>query len=169
MFVKNGTNISYKSQPISYIAVRFKKMIFMIISTIHKFISIFAVLVIFNGCENEPAPKIKTNLDSETIKKTDWFSADRDGNQKVDNYQKSSLHFKNSKEYEIRKTFVYSKSTYRNPGIYEVQDSVIKLKSFDGSEHLGKIYVLEDNQLRIEWNKSTSLGDGTEIFVKKNE
>jgi len=142
-------------------------MIFMIFINIHKFISIFAVLVIFIGCENEPAPKIKTNLNSGIIKNTVWLSVDENGEAKIADYQKCKLFFLNKKKYEIRKTFVYSESTYRNPGVYEVRDSLIKLKSFDGSELLGKIYVLEDSQLRLEWNESASLGDGVELFVKK--
>ncbi len=141
-------------------------MIFMIIDKIHKFISLFAVLVIFNGCENETAPKIKTNLNSDVISSTVWLSVDKNGDPKIDDYQKCKLFFKNNKKYEIRKTFVYTESTYRNPGIYEVRDSVIELKSFDGSEQLGKIYVFEDDQLHLEWNNSTLLGDGTELFVR---
>jgi len=139
----------------------------MTIIKLHKFIFIFAVLVIFNGCENKSAPEIKTNLNSEIISNTIWLSVDKNGEPKIDDYQKCKLFFRDKKKYEIRKTFVYSESTYRNPGIYEIRDSVIKLKSFDGSEHLGEIYVLEDNQLHLEWNKSASLGDGTELFVKK--
>jgi len=142
-------------------------MIFMLIDTIHKFITILAVLVIFIGCENEPAPKIKTNLNSDVISNTVWLSVDENGEPKIDDYQKCKLFFRDEKKCDIQKTFVYSESTYRNPGVYEVKDSVIKLKSFYGSEQLGKIYVLEDSQLRLEWNESTSLGDGVEIFVKK--
>jgi len=139
----------------------------MITDKIHKLISIFAVLFVFSGCEDHSSPTIKTNLNSKIISNTVWLSVDKKGNAKIDNYQKCKLFFKNKKKYEIRKTFVYSESTYRNPGVYEVRDSVIKLKSFDGSQLLGNIFVLEGNQLRLEWNKSALWGDGTEIFVKK--
>ena len=140
----------------------------MIRNKIHKFISMFAVLVVFSGCENQTSPEIQTNLNSENISKTVWLSIDKNGNPKIDDYQKCKLFFKNKQEYEIRKTFVYSESTFRNPGEYEVRDSVIKLKSFDGTEHLGNLYVLHDNKLRLEWNKSSCFGEGTEIFVNKN-
>ena len=139
----------------------------MFIDTVHKYITMLAILVIFNGCENEPVPKIKTNLNSDVISNTVWLSVDENGEPKIDDYQKCKLLFGDKEKCDIQKTFVYSESTYRNPGVYEVRDSVIKLKSYDGSELLGRIYVLEDSQLRLEWNESTSLGDGVEIFVKK--
>ena len=87
-----------------------------------------SVAILFMGCEKKPDSEISASLNKEYLKKMVWISVDKNGNPRVKDLQKCTLVFLSNNEYEVRKTFEYSGSTFRNTGINEITDRLIKLK-----------------------------------------
>ena len=135
-----------------------------------KIILLFSLTTLFIECENqsEPQPQLKTDLSSESMQGTVWLAVDKNDKPKIEDFQKCTLIFLNDNRYEIKRTFVYSRSSFRNPGIYEVQDSVILLKSLNGRKVLGNLYMRDEDQLFLEWKKAALFGEGKGRFIEKN-
>jgi hypothetical protein len=99
---------------------------------------------------------------------TVWLSVDKKGDPKIEDFQRCTLIFFKDNKYEIKRTFVYSNSSFRNPGRYEVRDSVIMLKSLNGRKLLGNLYIQKNDQLLLKWKKAALFGEGTGRFIEKN-
>jgi hypothetical protein len=141
----------------------------MVIGNIHRVILLFCTIAVFIRCENQKPPQLKTDINHESIKGSVWLSVDENGKPKIENLQKCKLVFLNNNEYEIKRTFVYSNSSYRNPGIYEIRDSVVVLKSLNGQEIYGNLYIHENNEVLIKWEEAALFGDGTEILSAQHK
>lgn len=140
----------------------------MLLDKLYKFIFLFSIAGLFLNCENQTEPQIKANLNPEAMQGTVWLSVNKKGEPKIKDFQRCTLIFLSDNKYEIKRTFVYSNSSFRNPGIYEVQDSVIILKSLNGKKLLGNLYLHKDDKLFLEWKKAALFGEGTGRFIEKN-
>lgn len=117
------------------------------------------------SCEKNTDSQISLRLKKEYLKDKIWLSIDSKGNPRIKNHQKCSLVFLENNEYEVRKTFEYSGSTFRNPGTYLIKDSLIQLRSFNGEEHLGNVYIYDRNKLKVKWLQAeVQYGKGVDIF-----
>jgi hypothetical protein len=133
-----------------------------------KIILLISLTALFIDCENQTEPQLKTDLSSESMQGTVWLAVDKNDKPKIEDFQKCTLIFLNDNRYEIKRTFVYSRSSFRNPGIYEVKDSVIMLKSLNGRKVLGNLYMRDEDQLFLEWKKAALFGEGKGRFIEKN-
>lgn len=132
------------------------------------FTGIFVALmfaVFFPGCEHNSQADFEIATNQKDITGTIWKSVDEDGETKIDNFQRSKLLFLNNREFELRRTFEYSGSTFRSIGRYEINDSVINLKSMIGSSQVGNAYIYNNGKLKIEWRDSyEAYGEGTDYY-----
>lgn len=134
-----------------------------------KYITIILFTWVFVQCEKQSDAELSVKLKKELVSESEWVLVTEKGEPKVKNYQHSRLIFLESNEYEVHKTFEYSGSTYRTPGIYSLRDSLIQLKNMNGREHIGNLYLMSKNKFRIEWLKtSLPYGEGTEMYIRKN-
>ena len=107
-------------------------------------------------------------LTPEYLKNHKWVAVNENDNPRTLNHQTCKLIFFENHDFEIRKTFEYSGSTFRIPGKYFMQDSAIRLKNLTGNQTIGKAYIFEDYQLRINWKCChTIYGEGTENFLNE--
>lgn len=137
------------------------------IKELHRFLILLGIMLLFFRCEKRTDSEMRIAIDKSRLAGTVWLSVDEEGEPKVKDFQKCKLHFLSRQKYEIRNTFVFSESTFRNPGTYEVQDSLIKLKSMNGSEIIGKLYLHHSGKIKIEWNSEGMYGEGKDIFMRK--
>jgi len=131
----------------------------------HKSFILLITTFLLVSCEKNDKSEITVKLKNDYLKEQVWLSVDKRGEPKISDHQKCTLFFLNNNEYEIRKTFEYSGSTFRNPGIYVIQDSLIQLRSLDGTDHLGNVYIHQGSRLKVEWFESElTYGEGIDIF-----
>ncbi|MFO8236611.1 MAG: hypothetical protein R6U04_14535 [Bacteroidales bacterium] len=124
----------------------------------------FLFTVFLPSCENDSRSDIDINLHQKDIQGTSWFMVSNDGEPKVENHQKSELFFLEDNEFELRKTFEYSGSTFRSIGKYDIKDSMIRLESMNGSLQLGEGYLYGE-KLEVQWKDSIeTYGEGTDYF-----
>ena len=126
-------------------------------------VAVAGVFVISSLKGPEYHKPIKFNPDY--LKSHKWISVNEQGKPRTSNHQTCKLIFLENQDFELRKTFEYSGSTFRTPGKYFMQDSFIKLKNLTGTQTLGKAYIFEDHHLRIEWKNCNAIyGEGMEMF-----
>jgi len=137
------------------------------IKELHRFLIFLGIMLLFSECEKRTGAEMRMAIDKSRLAGTVWLSVDKKGEPKVEDFQKCKLLFLSRQKYEIRNTFVFSESIFRNPGIYEVQDSLVKLKSMNGSEIIGKLYLHHSGKIKIEWNSEGMYGEREDIFIRK--
>jgi hypothetical protein len=123
----------------------------------------------FIQCEKRADSEITLNPEKNQISQSIWVLIDEKGEPKIKNYQICKLVFLNENEYEVHRTFEYSGSTFRTPGIYNLEDSLIQLKTLSGAEHIGNVYLKGKNKLMVKWlDASFTYGEGTELYARKD-
>jgi len=126
-------------------------------------IPIFSALLLIQSNTGDPAPSLK--LDHQTLQNHTWIRVDDHAQNASKGHQTRKIVFTRQGRFEIRETFKFSGSTFKNPGIYTLHDSIISLKTFDEKIQIGQIRLRKGNQLRIEWMDPKTLhGKGVEIY-----
>jgi|GEM_PF-4948654 len=111
-------------------------------------------------------PNDAIQFNPEYVEKHTWILVNDQGIPSTSDHQTCRLVFMGGNEFEMRKTFEYSGSTFRLPGKFFMQDSAIKLKNMTGARKIGEAYIVKEDQLHIEWNHFYSLyGEGKETFL----
>ena len=124
-------------------------------------------ILLIQSKEGNHGPTI--DIDYSTLQDHIWVEAfDGYGTENA-SHRNRELVFLSQNKFEIRETFSFSGSTFRNPGTYSLGDSLVRLKSNNGRVHIGNISIHNNRQLRIKWAKAGQIyGEGTEIFRAEN-
>ena len=126
-------------------------------------VPIFSALLLIQSNMGEPAPSLR--LDHQTLQEHTWIRVDDHNPEANKGHQTRKLVFTGRERFEIRETFAFSGSTFKNPGEYTLQDSIILLKTFDGKMQIGQLRLHKGRQLYIEWMDPKTLhGRGVEIY-----
>jgi hypothetical protein len=122
---------------------------------------IFAISIQKNHKSNDAI-----QFDPEYFENHTWILVNEQGKPLTSDHQTCTLVFLDNNEFEMRKTFKYSGSTFRIPGKFIMQDSTLKLKNMRGTQSIGEAYIDDKNHLLIKWNHlHTIYGKGTETFM----
>ncbi len=125
-------------------------------------ILIGAGLVLIQSLNGKREPTIRLN--PKDLQNHTWVSTST-GNETQQGHHTRKLIFSSPNTFEIRENFKFSGSTFRNPGKYQIRDSVILLLSMDGSTHMGTLHVHENGKLHIDWLHPGSIhGTGSEVY-----
>ncbi|MBS3771519.1 MAG: hypothetical protein V5A47_01730 [Bacteroidales bacterium] len=125
--------------------------------------------IIIISSQYNSTTKKNIQLTHNNLKDHTWTSVNEKGNPAIVDHQTCKLIFFDNQDFELRKTFEYSGSTFRIPGKYTLQDSIMHLKNLIGSHKVGKAFVHNGHQLHIEWDHQSVLyGKGTETFQPKS-
>lgn len=111
-------------------------------------------------------PKDAIQFNPEYFENHTWILVNEQGKPLTSDHQTCTLVFLDNNEFEMRKTFEYSGSTFRLPGKFFMQDSTLKLKNMRGNRKIGEAHIVKEDQLHIEWNHFCSAyGEGKETFL----
>lgn len=125
---------------------------------------IFVISSQNNFTTKKPVKLSHNNLQAHT-----WTAVNEKGRPTIADHQTCELIFLEGHDFELRKTFQYSGSTFRIPGKYILQDSIIHLKNLTGSHKVGEASIHDGHQLHIKWYHHNSLyGKGIEMFQPKS-
>ena len=128
-------------------------------------ILIVVVLLMVQSKYSRHQPPV--TLTHNTLEENTWVPVHEGNRQQVQDHHFREMVFVSNGQFEIRETFKFSGSTFKNPGTYELTDSLIQLKSSHGRV-IGTLRVHHGNQLRVEWKEPGGVhGRGTEIFQAK--
>lgn len=126
-------------------------------------LTFFSALLLIQCTMETPSPSLKLNHQS--LQKHIWVSVDSSTQSGTRGHHTRKLVFTGQKRFEIRETFKFSGSTFKNPGKYIVRDSMIQLHSMDGQRNIGNITLHNHHQLRVEWIRPGAIHHhDTEIY-----